>query len=79
MRCREGLSQDAFQGYWREHHGLFMLANMYAFDARKYQKWHIIAGPETELINRSRGGLDDYDGLLWFGEMIWRILLPRRA
>ena len=71
LRRRPELSREEFQRYWRENHGPLMKSNMQAFDARKYQQWHTMGGPDADRIMYSRGGSDDYDGVAvgWWDDL----------
>lgn len=64
LRRQPSMSREAFQQYWREHHGPLMRRNMAAFGARRYVQLHTLDGETADFIATSRGTQEPFDGVV---------------
>lgn len=76
LRRQPQISREAFQRYWREHHGPLMERNFARMGCRSYRQMHTLAGGLADRVAASRGGPEPYDGV---AEVTWDSLDAMRA
>lgn len=62
------LSCEEFQDYWRNHHGPLIQKFAGSYKVLRYVQSHTITTPLNENVRKSRGMLQEYDGIaeLWW-------------
>lgn len=68
LRRKPGMSKAEFDGYWKHEHGPRVKARIPKFDGVRYVQVRTIEGPATEMLRRSRGSSEAYDGV---AEIYW--------
>jgi uncharacterized protein (TIGR02118 family) len=71
MRRLPGMSEEEFNAYWREKHTPLAAKLAPALNLRKYVQTHNLDIPFNEILRRSRGLGEPYDGAgeLWWGSV----------
>ena len=62
------LSREEFQRYWLETHGPLSRERDPALGVKRYVQVHTLDSPMNEVLRKSRGGGEPYDGVaeLWW-------------
>jgi uncharacterized protein (TIGR02118 family) len=68
LRRRSDLSRDAFFDYWLNTHGPLVLSLADALRIRKYNQVHALNHPLNEVVRKTRGMIEPFDGIAetWF-------------
>ena len=68
LRRLPSLTREEFQRYWLERHGPLVRSHAQALGIRRYVQTHTLGGPTNAVLQASRGGPDEYDGVaeLWW-------------
>ena len=68
LRRLPHLTRQEFQRYWRETHGPLVRSHAQTLRIRRYVQVHTLDTPLNDVIGRSRGAAEAYDGVaeLWF-------------
>jgi uncharacterized protein (TIGR02118 family) len=68
LRRLPHLSRAEFQRYWRETHGPLVRSHAEVLRIRRYVQVHTLDDPLNDVIGKSRGAAEAYDGVaeLWF-------------
>lgn len=68
LRRRPELSREEFQAYWREKHAPLVASHGASLGLKRYVQTHTLDSPLNDLLQASRGGPAEYDGVaeLWW-------------
>lgn len=69
IKRKDGITMEEFRDYWLNHHGPLFSKYAKDFKAVRYVQSHTIDSPLNEIIKKSRGFADEYDGI---GEIWWQ-------
>ncbi|HZQ87007.1 MAG TPA: EthD domain-containing protein [Acidimicrobiales bacterium] len=71
LRRRPELSREDFQAYWRDKHAPLVASLGTALGVRRYVQTHTVDTPLNEMLQASRGGPAEYDGIaeLWWDSL----------
>lgn len=69
VKRNPNMSPAEFQDYWLNHHGPLFKKFADAYKAVRYVQSHTIDSPLNEIMRKSRGTLEAYDGV---GEIWWQ-------
>lgn len=71
LRRRPELSREEFQAYWRDKHAPLVASLGAALGVRRYVQTHTVDTPLNEMLQASRGGPAEYDGIaeLWWDSL----------